>query len=663
MIDDARTGLALLASHGASLGAAIALLLLHLATGAAVRRRFDVRGPGRAAWRWPVDAALGAGVLASLLFVLAVAGALRPWVVIAVTVALALAVRRELASLGAELIGFVRPASAGSVSNETAGPAWALPRALLVAVILLLVAGALAPPTEWDSLMYHLRIPRWLLEQGRWSVPPDSFHVALVGLWHFAVLPLQALGIVNGPAIMQVSAFALTIAATTELARHAGADRAGQWIGTAVLLGCPAFALVAITARVDVALVLLLVAGHLALIESAEPATPMAGGGASGGTDTSRARLLLLGAVLIGFALAIKPQAGAYAIALVPLGWRAAAGWRRAVVAAAAATGVAAPWFIKNQLLVGAPLYPKGAPGWFEPWLAAVFGAKVRPADLDASVLSALPESREAFDLMDAFFDPGALTIEGEGAFYALSPALLLLPFALLAWRTHRRVGGVLLVGLLYAALVVVPFGRINLRYLMPAIPALAASLAVTTGWLVARASPAMRRIALAAVAVLAVLPLSGTLRQRFLDPHVVLLRHAIGLASAEETWFRHPDGTARGFAPAVANIRLRVPADGKVLMLWEARAEPIGRETIADVMLSNWSFLAQSAAPASCLAGTGITHLLVGTGSVEYYVSRGADPRAFRLDDFRAFRDRCLTGHRVIGPGFDLFEVRAGAP
>jgi hypothetical protein len=659
MIDDARTGLALLIAHLTTLSAVLALLLVHVAMGRAVRERFDIRVPVRGTWRWPVDAALGAGVLASLLFVAALVGALAKWAVLAITAACALAARRELTRVMSEVAAVVITRPDAAAFGETGERAWVLPRALLVVVLLLLLAAALAPPTEWDSLMYHLRIPLWLLEQGRWAVPPDSFHVALVGLWHLATLPLLALGIQNGPAVMQVVALVLTVAATTEVARYAGAGRTGRAIAIAVLLGCPAFALVAITARVDVALVLLLVAGHLALAEAADGSRS----GAGGSSVAAHARLLLLGAVLIGFALAIKPQAGAYALALVPLGWRAAAGWRRATIAAVAAGAVSAPWFLKNQLLVGAPLYPKGAPGWFEPWLAAIFDTKARPATLDASVLDALPESREAFDLLDAFLDPGALTIEGEGAFYALSPALLLLPLAAVAWRSRRAMGPVLLVGIAYALLVVVPFGRINLRYLMPAVPPLAAALAVTAEWMVSRASPAMRRIALVSVAVLAILPLSGALRQRLLDPHVVLLRHAIGIASREEVWFRHPDGTARGFAPAVANVRLRVPPGGKVLMLWEARALPLERETIADVMLSNWSFLAQSPAVADCLAGTGITHLLVGTGSVEYYVSRGADPRAFRLGEFAGFRDRCLTGHRVIGPGFDLFEVRRRSP
>jgi hypothetical protein len=93
--------------------------------------------------------------------------------------------------------------------------------------------------------------------------------------------------------------------------------------------------------------------------------------------------------------------------------------------------------------------------------------------------------------------------------------------------------------------------------------------------------------------------------------------------------------------------------------MLWESRALPLERTATADLMLSNWSFLAQSDAPARCLEGTGITHLLVGGGSAEYYVSRGADPRAFRIEELRAFGARCLNGVHSVGAGFELLELR----
>ena len=671
MFSDVRTGLPLLLSHAATLGGALLLLLVHVALGARLRRLLGATAARDASWRWPVDAVLGAGAIALVLLAASLVGALHPPVVLGLTAALAAISGRELAATARELGGWlipVRPAApTGDPLRAGADPLAAVPRALLTALVLLLLAGAVAPPTEWDSLMYHLRIPLWLLEQGRLATPPDSFHVALVGASHFATLPLLAAGLRSGPAVMQVIALLLTVVATVRLAREAQGTRAAGWLAAAALLGSPAFVLVAITARVDVTLVLALTAAHLALLTAAGAGRDAAPDVARDATTTgelphdARFGELVVAALLVAVAMGIKPQAGAYAIALIPLGWRAA-GWARpAIVAALGAALFSAPWYLKNQWLVGAPLYPKGAPGWFEPWIADLFGGRVRPPTVDASILSALPEARASFDLLAAFLDPGALTIEGEGAFYALSPLLLALPLLLVARRA--RAAGIVAVALAYAALVVVPFGRINLRYLMPAVPGLAVGVAVALegvgDLLGARISAGMRRALWVAAFVLAALPLTGALRQRFLSGHLVLLRHALGQASAQEVWRRHPDGTARDLSPVIANVQRLVPADGRVLLLWEARGLAFERDTYVDVMLSNWSWVAQSPGFADCLAGTGITHLVVGGGSVEYYVSRGADPRAFLLDRFANFRERCLGAHATIGPGVELFALR----
>ena len=658
MYSDARTGFVLVLGHLATVGAALLLLFTHVALGARIRRALGVPGRGEATWRWPVDATLGAGSLALVLLAVSVVGLLRPVTVLVVAAAAAALSWREWARAAAEFAALLRPTGRGAVATDDLATRIApLMHAALAALVLLLVAGAVAPPTEWDSLMYHLRIPLWLLETGRLAVPPDSFHVALVGGSHFASLPLLAAGLRSGPALMQVAALVLTVMGTVAMAREARLTRSGGWLAVAMLLGSPAFVLVAITARVDVTLVLALVAAHLALLAAADAPA----GDAAASDDR---RLLVVAAALVAVAMGIKPQAGAYAIALIPLGWRAARGWRAAIVAATVAAALSAPWYLKNLWLVGAPLYPKGAPGWFEPWLAELFGGRVRAAGIDAAILSALPEARASFNVLAAFFAPDTLTIEGEGAFYALSPLLLALPLLLLLMRRQSRAAGAALVALAYAALVIVPFGRINLRYLMPAVPALAVGVAAALegagDLMVTRMSAGMRRALWSASLLLALLPLSGTLRQRFLSGHVVLLRHAFGQASAQEVWRRHPDGTARDFSPVIANVQRLVPKDGKVLLLWEARGLPFEREVLVDAMLSNWSFLAQSPATGTCLAGTGITHLLVGAGSVEYYVNRGADPRVFMLDRFARFRERCLGPNTTIGPGVELFPLRA---
>jgi len=630
------TGLPLLVSHLAAIGASLLLLVVWLAIGARMRRALVPAWSGSALTRWPIDAALGLGTMATMFLALGVLALLQRPVVLGLTVVAAFVVRRELLAIIAE---------AGAVARATwrAGRLSQAGGATAVLFALLLFAGAVAPPTEWDSLMYHLRIPLEFLEMGRVGLPVDSFHVALIGAAHLATLPLLAAGIITGPAVMQVCLLLLTVAGTVALAEAVGEPRESSWIAGLILIGSPALVLVAITARVDVALVLVLVAAHLALLDASARSAP---------------RSAIMAAVLVGIAMAIKPHAGVYALALVPLGWRAAGGWRPALVAVVCATLVAAPWYLKNQLLVGAPFYPVGAPGWFEPWIAELFGGRVPPPDFDASIRRALPQSRERFDLWAAFVAPGRLTIELEGRYYALSPAFLLTPFALLAWRTRRGIAALAAIAIVYCVAVIVPFGHINLRYLMPAFPALAVAAAAVASGMMRTWLPRRARVAVIPLFVLAACwPLGGALRARF-GGEKILLRHSVGLVSPDDVWRRHPDNTVRMFAPVAANVQRLVPADGRVLLLWEARALPLQREALADLTLSNWSYLAQSPAYHDCLVGRAITHVLVNSGALGYYLRRGADAEPFYLERFTEFRARCLGPPVSVGPGFKLLKV-----
>ena len=639
MMADVSVGAALLARHAATVLAGLLLLSVWVGVGALVRRRLSgaaaLSSPTDARPRLVLDAALGAATVALVLLAMGGAGLLTRAAVLAVTAALGLAGSRSTVRAWSEWLGVVRPAWKHWRQSAPAGMA--------ALFLLLLLAAAVAPPTEWDSLTYHLRIPLQFLDAGRVMLPRDSFHVSLVGAAQLATLPLLAAGLLAGPSVMQVFALALVLLATLELARAAGLKRASRWVAVATLVGCPVVMLTAISARVDVMLMLAVAAAHLALLRARQ----------------GEPRLTLAGALLVGLALATKPIAGAYAIALVPLGYRAAGGPRRALALVLAAALVAAPWYLKNQWLVGAPLYPLGGAPRFEPWLAEVFGSTGYPASLDASILRALPESREEFNLLDAFVAPGRLTIESEGTLYRLSPLLVLVALLPLYFRSRRVALEMAVVGAVYAALIIVPFGRINLRYLMPALPALAIGAAAVTEALVANARDRRREALGLIIAIVAALPLAPALRSRF-GGDAVLLRHAAGMLPAREVWRRHPDPAARVFAPAVERLQRQVPRDARVLLLWEARALPLQRDAVADIMLSNWPFLSQSPAIAGCLATTGITHVVVNHGAVRHYLRRGADSTAFRLGSLDEFRRRCARGRFDLGSDFELLVLGA---
>lgn len=635
IIDDPTLGGWLMLRHLAAVLGAVALVLVQLAVGRRVVQRVFIQ-PADAATRWAVEATIGIGATGVLYLIIAALGLLSPVVVVTTCVAVAVAVRSELGQSVAAVADALRSSlAAGGGRPLRAGMAIAIAAMVLVAV---------GPPSDWDSLMYHLRVPQQLLDAGRLAVPEDNFHVALVNAAQFSTLPLVAVGSFSGPAIVQVLMATLVLAATFALARRSGLGTDGGWVAVLCVLGSPIVLLVAVTARIDVTLMLALVAAHLVALDARE-------------TEDLRTSALL--GLLLGIAVATKPQAGAYAVALLPV-----MTWRRARAARALATTVLVagctflPWAIKNQLLVGAPFYPLGAPGWFQPWLAELYGSRVIPPSIETSVLEVLPGARERFSLWTFFLDPQRLTIETEGRWYAPTVALVLLPLAIARVRVRAAAVAVAGVGVAYFVFATVPFGAINLRYLMPALPALGVGVAVAVEpVLVAWRARGARILPLVAVMVV-VFGSIAALTHRLLQPPV-LLRHAFGLATAREVFAAHPDGPVRLLlAPAEAVAR-HVPASGRVLLVNESRGLAFSRPVLADVLLSNWPFVAQSPAAAACLRDTDITHLLVNTRSRQFYRDRGATPRELGDEALTQFRERCVSRIPFANGTAELWELR----
>jgi hypothetical protein len=101
------------------------------------------------------------------------------------------------------------------------------------------------------------------------------------------------------------------------------------------------------------------------------------------------------------------------------------------------------------------------------------------------------------------------------------------------------------------------------------------------------------------------------------------------------------------------------LPPGSRVLELFEGRGYYFHRTVLADPRLTNWPLLAGTSAPDDCLRLLGITHVLVGEGAVDYYVSRGLRRNAVRLDAFESFVARCLQPV-LTAPGLTLYRVRA---
>jgi hypothetical protein len=672
------TGLPLLLRHLLDLTLVAGLLAVSVGLGIALLRRFGLRAPDPLS-SLAFGTVLGAGSLANAFLLLGAVGWLSAWSLGLVILGAGLLGWKGLMTLPSQLVElppFLR---------REGGWGMALAWGLVVtggAALFLLALGA-APPVDWDTLMYHLPVPALFLEQGRIFLPPDNLHASFVGLLHMLYLPLLAAGSVSGPALLN-GALAILLALTlfSMGARFFNGETGS--LGLGMFWGTTTVLLVAITPRTDVSLALFLLLAHYAFLLALD--------------EEAGVGWAYLGAVLVGFAAGIKFNGLAYGVALAPLalwvawrrgagrgvggeggpgggtgeagvengpnpggrGERARAAARTTLLMAALGLLALAPWLVKNWALMGAPLYPYFAHRMVEPWLQALYDAAPAVQAPDPTLSQSLRGIRLPVSLWGVFFAPGSQTAEGEGAFYFTSRILLLLPLGVFLLR-RRWLGWLMAPPLLYLFLILVPFPATNLRYLIPAVPALTLAVAFVLLEVGNRYLP--RRPATLLVLVLATVALGPSWRagKRWVTG-TEAVPHLLGRASESDYWATHHDPGVRAYAPMVSFVNEHVPDSARILMLFEARGFPLEPRVYQDNKITNWPYLSGVLPEGGCGEEVGADYLLLASAALNYYQTRGLDPEKLQWERFEGFADRCL-GPVFHVPGYVLFRWKSGIP
>ncbi|MFQ5678303.1 MAG: hypothetical protein ACE5HP_02475 [Gemmatimonadota bacterium] len=631
------------AHHMFELAVVLALLALCAAVGLFAMRRLRAGARGRVE-QLVFAVALGGGLLGTGLLGLGWAGELRPLPMLLLFAALAVVTRKDLAHLPADVAAAVREVRslrAGRVAGWVAVVGFAAAAAVLL-------LAALAPVTDWDSLMYHVRIPAQYLARGEIYLPEDNLHATRVGLAHLLYVPLLAVGAEAGPALLS-AAFALLLG----LAAFAFGNRfldggVTAALSLGLLWGTGSVLLVASTPRVDVTLAFYLFMAQYAAVAALEGERP--------------SRQLLLAGALLGLAFGVKYHGALYGVCLAPLAaWTAWArnGTGRAHLGALAAFALAGalvslPWLVKNWLLLRAPLYPFLADPVVQPWLAALQGSSGLPPGAGSGALDFLWELRRPFNLRDFFLAPGRLAIEREARLYLPNPLLLAAPLALLAPK-RRVVAWLVLPAVAYFVVGTALFPHVNLRYLIPALVPLtvAGVYAVAEG---ARRLPVRWRAAVVApVSALALWPAARAAAFRVEEAPV--LAYAAGALPEDGFLARHRGLEVRPYL-AMRTLLSQVPETARVLLLFDARGHGTRRRVLQDNDGTNWPFLAAGPGPKRCLANAGITHVIVNEGALRYYLDAGPGPESVSWSAFQRFARRCLRedGRAV---GIVLYRVR----
>lgn len=478
--------------------------------------------------------------------------------------------------------------------------------ALTVGILVLGLLCAWAPPTYYDSLVYHLALPLRYLQEGR---------VGFVPFNHYSHFP-QNMEMIFGWFLAMgsdVSAhlFVLGCAALTGLLLWAVGSRSGRRWDLVLFLTAPCVVLLSTETYVEAPLALVTFLTVL---------------GVERGVRSGDRRWFWGAGLAAGFAAGIKYTAILTPLVLTPMilfyprtSWRERA--VRLAVFGGTALGVFLPWLVKNYVFTGGnPVFP---------FLPSLFPARhVYLAEASArSYFQVLEEYKGSSSLLwDLFRVPlrlvsnatsfgGGFDVTGDLG-WALP--LLLLPLGFFAVRPGRRFVWVyvLLHLVLWASL------RPVLRFLFPVFPLVCwvageGAVAVVERW------PVWARRGAGVVAGMFLL-LNGVQFywvERVRDPFPV----AFGLETREKYLTAKLD-----YYPAMAFMGKNLPPDARVLFLGDQRAYYCPRRHLAPMALlpapiRAW---AESSANGADLAGKlralGFTHVYFNEGEAVRLKSYG---------------------------------------
>lgn len=489
-------------------------------------------------------------------------------------------------------------------------------------ILVVALLHALTPPWGYDALMYHLQAPRLFLAAGRIHLLPE--------IWQangpFTLEMLYTLGLALGSDVfarlLHLTFGVWMVLATYGFARRFLGNSVG-WLAAAVLLSMPALPFWSAQAYADLAWALYSVLAVYAIALWQERQSPV---------------WLVLSGAMMGWALGCKYLAfGGWVALVVWLLWdRKSAGlqtiiWQIGLFSLVAFL-LGSPWYIKNWLLSGNPLYPflGGGPAWQAERLNLLM-SYLRSFAIGNTLLDALALPFNLYLHPGRF---GTLGIEVMSVFFLLG---LLYP-----WSRRRRSMD-LIAGTNVLGFVIWTQGSQQIRFLLPLLPGfslLAAQVLMNVNnrlkqsrwvqWLI-------KGTVLTAVVVTLVVSAGIAIRLRFVS---VVFGSESKDAFLTRVVYDYP---------ALRYIRNHLPPDSTVLMLWDGQTYYCDERCIPDADQSRWTRLVHNSDDlvelVSKLHAMGVTHILLSRGDAEWMIQHDNTERHRQAYDYywQVFAPECM--------------------
>jgi len=390
------------------------------------------------------------------------------------------------------------PSSFLSIKWKGPWDMWAA-RALLAVPLLYAFYSCLMPPTQSDGLRYHLAVPQLYLKHGGfYRMPHLAFSNFPFLIEYLYAIPL-AFGLISGPKFIHASFYLLTVLQAGRMGKILAGPRAGMY-SALILASMPFAPIFASWSFMEFGLTMYTLLGFSLVLEVVE----------SRRRDTERtpwpviALLGLVGGFLLGCKYtAVSTVAFYVLLMLTPAGDGNAVAQmyrkipiRPVLLFAAVAALVGSPWYIKNIILLGNPVYPFArslfpTPDWTE--FNALFFQYHAGMKGNLTAILQAPFLDWVYDFLTlpfrVTFYPGDMASHPDNfGSWPIGPLWLLLgPFLLIrnrwSWRPAFHLAFAVFLYLIWA------YTYRDARFLLPAL-AVAAPL---MGWVVEELASASR--------------------------------------------------------------------------------------------------------------------------------------------------------------------------
>lgn len=510
---------------------------------------------------------------------------------------------------------------------------------LLVGIQLLL---ALCPPTRWDTLSYHLQLPRIYLAQKSIQMVPDNLYWGhsqvgeMLYTWAYSFFRAETASVLCWMAgiIVLIGIFGFTLQHNpVHPSLNAGenlqnaSSLTAAWMAVAALLCGYTFRYMLSWAYTDIFAVLMGLGVFITLFAW---------------MDSGKKHWLLWMGAMIGFSMGVKLTSGVIAL---PVYLAVLLNWKKVMFSAQSAAGetegkqgtvlkmvilsglvallVVMPWFLKNWVSTGNPLFPYGFPTqWTSPLR-----------------LSIATEVHSSTDWLEQFFFPFTVAthgIENAPPFNAdLGPLMILFALpALWIFRKNPKIQVtmfslvVMWICISLVGAVVLHLRQTRLYFVL--LPCFA--LACGCGWSYLQSlnlsGVRLRRFAGSAVLLVMALVL-------FQDITATTRSNPLGLVMGTQSQEQYLDGTLGWYAPAMRALNA-LPPDSKTIMLWEPRGFYAPLSATPDPWIDRWILDSRTLGTPQAILKSwqekGYTHLLIFKSGADFIRD---EPGAATADDW----------------------------